>query len=164
MTEQNTQETIVEQFDPVIDYLKELQIRDAKIADPFIQEMLDMIKDKLENVDGFETKHAYIALSRTIAFVTQTMCKDQDEFLAELNSARRIVDNKIFPAIIPADENGNLPEGFDNEDLSIRRLMLLVPNFIDALFWKVDMSNYQEIRETDDKLSKAGEVNAEDNK
>lgn len=159
MTEQNNmQENMMEQVDPVLEYLRDLQTSDAKIADTVINEILTLIKNHLENTEGFETKHGYIALARSTAFLTQTMCKDQDEFLKELDAAKIIVDNKVFPAIMPkCNEDGEIIEEYDNEDLSVRRLMLIVSNYIDAIFWRLDMNNYQQIRENDDSLAKVGD-------
>lgn len=136
------------QNDPVFDKVSELTRLDQEIADRTVTKFLDILKDELENSEDYGLKHGFIALSKTMIFLSQSLCENEEEFNAELHAAQNVAINRMVPAILPKIEEGEIvEEGYDLENLSIRRIMMSIGTAIDYVFWRNEISKYSETRE-----------------
>lgn len=142
-------ENITQLNDPVFDKVTEIAANDQKVCEPILEKFLNNIKEELDSNEEFNLKHGYLALSKAIVYLSQSLCETEEQFMDELNAAQSVAINRVMPAILPEiSENGEIiEEGYDLENLSVRRLMLTMGTTIDYIFWRNEISRYSETRE-----------------
>lgn len=144
MSEMNTQ------LDPVMEQMQIDAQKDKELVEPVLQEVLNLLSDKL-NVEGteFKIKHGYTVVGKALVYLSQALCKSVEQFESEITEAQGLAVNRLVPALLPHIENGRIAEeGYDLENLSVRRIMMALGAGVDYVLWRTDMSNYQKERES----------------
>lgn len=138
------------QEDKVIQEAMEKTKRDDTLVQPLVTQFLTEIMGKVEDTeDTFELRHGFLALGKTLNYLAQALCKDYEHFQTELTAAHKTVVDKLMVSISPKfDEEGNVIEGsFDDEDFSLRRLMMMSGSLVDYVYWRETLGQYAERRE-----------------
>lgn len=138
------------QEDKVIQEAMERTKQDDSLVQPVVTQFLTDIMGRVENPeDTFELRHGFLTLGKTLNYLAQALCKDYEHFQKELTSAHKTVVDKIMVSISPKfDDEGNVIEGsFDDEDFSLRRLMMMSGSLVDYVYWREALSHYAEKRE-----------------
>lgn len=136
------------QNDPAMDKIKEITEQDRIIVDGAVGTILDHLKDKLENDKEFTLKHGYLTCAKALIYLSQALCDSEEQFQAELAAAQGVAIDRVMPSVLPKIEDGKIvEEGYDLENLSVRRLMMTMGTAIDYIFWRNEVSKYSETRE-----------------
>lgn len=136
------------QNDQAFDKILEITKLDRNISEDFVNKTIELLKNELSNNKDFNIKHGFLGLSKCIVALAQTLCESEEEYNSEISKAQGIAINKVMNAIMPKTKDGKIiEEGYDMEDLSIKRLMLVAGTVIDYIFWRTEFSHYSETRE-----------------
>lgn len=141
-------ETTNLQNDPVFEKIKEQNEADRAVVEPVLERVLEIFKEELDAENDFNIKHGYLVLSKAIVYLSQALCDTEEMFANELEAAQRLAIDRMMPAVLPKIEDGKITEeGYDLENLSVRRLMMATGTLVDYIFWRNDISKYRESRE-----------------
>lgn len=121
--------------------------KDNAIVENVIGKVIEILNQELSADNDFYIKHGYMVIGRVLVYLSQALCKDEAMFIAELEKAREIAVNRMIDSVLPKVEDGKIvEEGYDMENLSIRRIMMSLGTAVDYALWKTEMSQYQNIR------------------
>lgn len=135
------------QNDPAFEKVSEISVKDTEISKEFINKALELLREEFNNNDDFTIKHGFLSLSKLIIALAQSLCETSEEYVSEIEKAQNIATNKVMPAILPKfNEDETIEDGYDMEDLSIRRIMMTMGSTIDYVFWRNDLSQYSDTR------------------
>lgn len=141
------EENVTQMNDPVFDLVNEKVKADQEISERCVTEFIGIIKKFLEEDEEFTTKHGFLALGRTIVYLTQTFCKDNEHFEYEIEKANALAVDKMMLSLMPAMKDGKIiDENFDQEDVSLRRVLMAIGALVDYTFWRNELSNYAQKR------------------
>lgn len=138
------------QEDVVIQMAMERTKQDEVIVQPIVNEFLERIVALIDNPDeNFDLRHGFLILGKSINYLSQSLCKDEAQFKEEITNSHMVVVDKFMGAISPEMDENNVPiEGtYDEENFSIRRLMMMSGSLIDYVYWRDALSTYAEQRE-----------------
>ena len=132
--------------------------KDNEIVNPVLDKILNVISEELKNNDDFLIEHGYMIAGRMLIYLSQAFCESEEMFNDEIDKAQRVAINRIMESIMPRVENGKIvEEGYDLENISIRRIMMSLGTAIDYALWRTKLSQYQNVRkevEVEKKLEK----------
>lgn len=150
------------QNDPVMDKIKVITEQDREIVDEAVGTILEHLKSKLDKQENFTLKHGYLTCAKAMIYLSQALCDSEEEFEAELNAAQVVAIDRVMPSILPKIEDGKIvEEGYDLENLSVRRLMMTMGTTVDYIFWRNEISKYSETRaeiESEEKETEPGNI------
>jgi hypothetical protein len=144
------------QVDEAFESLKEINEQDNALMQPVLESIMDTLGKALKSESGFGVKHGYMAVGKLLIYLSQSLCKDEEHFKDELEKSQNVAIDRVVQAVLPKIENGKIvEEGYDLENLSIRRIMLALGTAVDYVIWRTELSNYQQVRENLDNAEKA---------
>lgn len=152
--------------DEAFDTIKELNEKDTEIMQPVLEKLMTMLGEELSAKNEFGVKHGYMAVGKLLIYLSQSLCKDEEMFKEELDKSQELAINRIVQSILPKIEDGKIVEqGYDLENLSIRRIMISLGTAVDYTLWRTELANYQEVRKRLEKedIESADSINKEDN-
>lgn len=129
--------------DKVIKQAIEKTKKDDTIVQPLVTKFLSEIMENVEDPDKeFDIKHGFLTLGKTINYLSQALCKDYDHFQKELTAAHKVIVDTMMVSISPeTDEEGTIiPESFDEENFSLRRLMMMAGSLVDYVYWRESLN------------------------
>lgn len=136
-------------FDEAIEAIKQIRENDMKQISEFMEKnkLIEPILEELENNEKFKLKHAYIAASLQISYLTQLLYDDEESFKDAVLKSDKLTVERIIPSITPRIVNGEIiEEDKDIAQLSVGELMLATSSLIDNIFWKADLNMYSELK------------------
>lgn len=137
----------MQMIDPVFEKVNEQIKKDNTIAEKCVNEFADVLNKFISEDKEFTQKHGFIALGRTLVYLTQTLCKDADHFESEIEKANALMADKMMSSLMPLTKDGKIvEEDFDVEDVSVRRVLMALGCGVDYVFWRNELSNYAEKR------------------
>lgn len=140
--------------DPVFDKISKITETDHRIAEEAISDISVMLKEYLDNKEDFTVKHAFLALSRSMGYLTKVFTNSPEEFDMEMEKANKLAVEKMMPSIMPKMQDGKIiEENFDMEDLSLRRVLMALSCAVDYTFWKNELAHYSKIRSQEEAVS-----------
>ena len=138
------------QTDPVFDKINDRMNNDKKVAMDFTNDIIDMLHKGLKR-GKLNLTQVYIALADALIGVTQALCEDEEHYKAEYNIANKMATNKVIPVFLPKlTADGKIPEDYDKENLSIRRIMFTLASSIEYALWRGQLAYYQGMREQEE--------------
>lgn len=141
------EEKVSQMNDPVFDEVNEKTRQDQMIAERCTEKLADIIKEQMDNDPEFNVKHGFLALGRTIIYLSQTFCKDAQQFEFELEKSNALAVDKMMASLMPTMKDGKIvDENFDMEDVSLRRVLMATGSLVDYTFWRNELSQYAERR------------------
>lgn len=148
------------QVDETFESIKEINEQDNALMQPVLEKIMDVLGEELKAENSFSTKHGYMAVGKLLIYLSQSLCKDEEHFKSELAASQDMAIDRVVQSILPKIQDGKITEeGYDLENLSIRRIMLALGTAVDYVIWRTELSNYQQVREN---LEKETAVQAED--
>lgn len=133
--------------DPVFEKVNEQIKKDNTIAEKCVNEFADVLNKFIKEDKEFSSKHGFIALGRTLVYLTQTLCKDAEHFESEIEKANALMADKMMLSLMPLTKDGKIvEENFDIEDVSVRRVLMALGCGVDYVFWRNELSSYSEKR------------------
>lgn len=137
----------MQMIDPVFEKVNEQIKKDNTIAEKCVNEFADVLNKFISEDSEFTQKHGFIALGRTLVYLTQTLCKDADHFESEIEKANALMADKMMTSLMPLTKDGKIvEENYDIEDVSVRRVLMALGCGVDYVFWRNELSNYAEKR------------------
>lgn len=144
-----------EMADPVFKKITETTENDKQIAEVAVKKISELLKGLLDEVDDFTVKHAFLALSRSMGYLTQAFTNSPEEFEEEMDKANALAVEKMMPSIMPKMQDGKIiEEDFDMNDLSLKRILMALSCAVDYTFWRNELAHYSEIRKQEEANSK----------
>ena len=143
---EETQETPKMDVDKAFEKIKEMTKQNNEIAAPAIDAIMNVLKENIDAKSDFSILHGFIALAKSIVFLSQALCENEDHFRDELDKSYKLTTNKVMPAIKSEKNFDGSKVEFDQEDYSLRRIMMALAQSMDVVFWDLLVSNYSEIR------------------
>lgn len=136
------------QNDIVFEKIAEITQQDKVITQNFVDKTVELLKEELENPENnFNIKHGFLGLSKAIIALTQSLCDNEEHYNNELSKAQAVAIDRMMPSILPKVEDDKIVEdNYDMDNLSIRRLMMMIGTAMDYIFWRAELSNYSETR------------------
>jgi hypothetical protein len=136
------------QLDPVFVKMQEDSQKDKELCEPVLQKVLDILSDELNADSEFKIRHGFTVVGKALVYLAQAMCQSEEHFNTEISAAQHLAIDRMIAATMPKIEDGKIvEEGYDLENLSIRRIMMALGCGVDYVLWRTDMSNYQKERE-----------------
>jgi hypothetical protein len=136
------------QVDETFESLKEINEQDNALMQPVLEKLMDTLGEALKAENAFSTKHGYMAVGKLLIYLSQSLCKDEEHFKSELEASQDMAIDRVVQSILPKIQDGKIvEEGYDLENLSIRRIMLALGTAVDYVIWRTELSNYQQVRE-----------------
>lgn len=131
------------QVDEAYEFLKKVSNKNNDIASPALDSILTVLKENLDDDNtSFSVEHGYNALGKSIMFLSQALCEDEEDFKNEVQKSYNLAVNKIIPALQQKEDDGT----FDAGNSSLRRIMMALSHSIDIVLWDLLASNYSEVR------------------
>lgn len=148
--------------DKILDQINAQSEKDRNTAEECAKKIMEILSKEMERED-FNVKHGFLSLARSIIYLSQSFCKDADEFNAEMEKADKLAVDKMIYSIMPTMKDGRvIDEDFDMDNLKVSRLMMAFGIGIDYTFWKSELGKYASERleqEVKDALTKETETN-----
>lgn len=142
--------------------------KDNEIVNPVLDKVLNILSQELKDNDDFLVEHGYMVAGRALIYLSQALCESEEMFNDEIDKSQEIAVNKIIRSIMPRVEDGKIvEEGYDLENLSIRRIMISLGTAVDYAMWRTKLSQYQEVRkeiEVEEKIAEQEFANVADEK
>ncbi len=136
------------QVDETFETLQEINEQDNALMQPVLEKLMDVLGEELKAENNFSTKHGYMAVGKLLIYLSQSLCKDEEHFKSELEASQDMAIDRVVQSILPKIQDGKIvEEGYDLENLSIRRIMLALGTAVDYVIWRTELSNYQQVRE-----------------
>lgn len=134
-------------IDPVFEKVNEQIKKDNEIAEKCVNKFADTLNDFMRDDKEFSMKHGFIALGRTLVYLTQTLCKDAQHFEQEVEKANTLMADKMMTSLMPLTQDGKIVDkDYDIEDVSVRRVLMALGCGVDYVFWRNELSSYSEKR------------------
>lgn len=156
--ENETQEQVFntnEMTDPVFKKISDTTENDKVIAEQVVQKISALLKESLDEIEDFTVKHAFLALSRSMGYLTQVFTENPEEFAEEMDKANFLAVEKMMPSIMPKMQDGKIiEEDFDKDDLSLKRILMALSCAVDYTFWRNELAHYSEMRNQEEAGSK----------
>jgi hypothetical protein len=150
------------QLDPVFEKMQEDSKKDKELCEPVLQKVLDVLSDELNADSEFKIRHGFTVVGKALVYLAQAMCQSEEHFNTEISAAQHLAIDRMIAATMPKIEDGKIvEEGYDLENLSIRRIMMALGCGVDYVLWRTDMSNYQKERqalEAEEKIKQQSEA------
>lgn len=135
------------QRDEAYSRIREESAKDDEIVNPILEKILNILSEELKDNKEFLIEHGYMIAGRVLIYLSQALCDSQEMFNVEIDKAREVAIDRIIRSIIPKIEDGKIvEEGYDLENLSIRRIMISLGTAVDYALWRTKLSQYQEVR------------------
>lgn len=139
------------QQDKTLEIIREESIRDNKIIEPVLDKILTILSEEIQSDNEFQVKHGLLLAGRALVYLSQALCKDEAMFTEELDKSQTLAIDRIVSSIMPKVEDGKIvEEGYDLENLSIRRIMMALGTAVDYVMWRTEMSHYQDLRKDEE--------------
>lgn len=139
---------INEPKDLVLEEVNRIASENREKALPLAKEIADLIYKRLEEDETLEIKHAFLSLASANLFVSQSICKDADEYNDEISQAERLAVDKIANSLMPLMRDGQVvEENFDINDLKTGRVVMALALAVDYITWKTEFGQYAKKRE-----------------
>lgn len=136
------------QVDPVFEEMQAESVKDKELVEPVLQKVLDILSEELNADNDFKIKHGFILVGKALVYLSQALCQSEEHFEKEITAAQHLAIDRMIAATLPQVEDGKIVEqGYDLENLSVRRIMMALGSAVDYVLWRTDMSNYQKQRE-----------------
>lgn len=161
------EKTIKYDKDEIFEGVQKVSQKDNEIMTPVLEKILNIISDELDADNGFTVRQGYIALTKSLVYLSQALCENEEFFKNEINVAQKIALEKVIPSMLPSVEDGkDIDENYDMEDLSVRRLMMALAQAGEYIIWRMLVSNLQEMEtESNDEKTESNNVKVKkDNK
>ena len=146
---ENRQQEAVEKIfdDETFKAIRQLQDKENNLSVPAVEDIMKIMKTNLEAKSDFNVMTAYNSLAKCIMFTSQAVCGNEEHYNAELEKSHELAVKKFMPMISPQpNAEGNI-EINDEEDYSLRRLMMALAHTMDYVLWRVLLADYSEIRQ-----------------
>lgn len=136
------------QIDEAFETIKDLNEKDHELMQPVLDKLMEVLGQEMSSKNDFGVKHGYMAVGKLLIFLSQSLCKDEGHFKEELERAQDLAIERVVQSILPKIEDGKIAEqGYDLENLSIRRIMITLGTAVDYVLWRTELANYQQVRE-----------------
>lgn len=148
-------------IDPVFEKLKEAHTRSRNIANPLADEMLDLVKEEISENPDFRLKEAMLAVSQLAMYVSQSLFSNHEEFVNELDCIEKQTLHRVVNSFYPKmDGSKIIEEGYDLDNLSLRRMFTTLAGAMDAIIWQSELSTYKEerLKEEENEIKEETEV------
>lgn len=145
--ENKNEKTIKNDNDKIFEEAQKFSQKDNEIAAPVLEKMLELISNELDADNEFTVRQGYIALTKAFVYLSQALCEDEEFFRKEIDAAQRIALDKVIPAMLPTIKDGKIvDEDYDQENLSIRRMMMALAQSGEYIIWRMLVTNLQEMK------------------
>lgn len=135
------------QRDEAYSRIAEESKKDNELVNPILDKVLNVLSEELKNNDKFMIEHGYMVAGRLLVYLSQALCDSEQMFNDEIDKAQEIAVNRVIKSIMPKVEDGKIvEEGYDLENLSIRRIMVSLGTAVDYVLWRTALSQYQNVR------------------
>lgn len=139
--------------DEIFAEVQKVSQKDNEIMTPVLEKILKVLSDELDTDNGFTVRQGYIALTKSLVYLSQALCKDEEFFRNEIDAAQKIALEKVIPAMLPDVKDGKIiDENYDKEDLSVRRMMIALAQSGEYIIWRMLVSNLQDIEKESDAI------------
>ena len=144
--ENKNEKTIKFNKDEIFEEVQKFSQKDNEIATPILEKILKVISDELDADNDFTVRQGYIALTKSLVYLSQALCENEEFFKNEIDAAQRIALEKVIPAMLPSIKDGKiLDENYDKENLSVRRMMMALAQSGEYIIWRMLVSNIHDI-------------------
>ena len=155
------EKTIEYNKDEIFGEVQKVSQKDNEIMGPVLEKILKIISDELDADNDFTVRQGYIALTKSLVYLSQALCENEEFFRNEINAAQKIALEKVIPAMLPNVEDGKIiDEDYDKENLSVRRMMMAIAQSGEYIIWRMLVSNLQDI-ENESTDEKTDDLNVE---
>lgn len=130
----------------IFDEVQKVSQKDNEIMTPVLEKVLKVISDELDADNDFTVRQGYIALAKSLVYLSQALCDNEEFFRNEIDAAQKIALDKIIPAMLPNIKDGKIiDENYDKENLSVRRMMMALAQSGEYIIWRMLVSNLQDL-------------------